>query len=379
MPDTALDPRTSSDPAVTDPTPSDPTASGSTTGPTPVDSPARTGGATIHLQDVTKSYPGQSAPAVDHLNMDIAAGEIVVLVGPSGCGKTTSMKMINRLIEPTSGTILIGGTDVLRLDADEHRRNVGYVIQQTGLFPHMRIAENIGIVPRMLGWSRKRTAARVDELLEVVGLPAGEYARRYPRELSGGQQQRVGVARALAADPPVMLMDEPFGATDPITRDRLQNEFLRLQREMGKTIVFVTHDFDEALKMGDRIAVLGPQSVIAQFDTPEAILAAPANDYVASFIGSGGQLKRLGLMRLQDATLRPVPSRKGLPVIMIEATLHDALDVMLENGSDAVLVAENESGTGEVYGAIRMDDLMAAISEESPDGSVPRLDPSAGS
>ena len=340
--------------------------------------PTTTGGATISLQDVTKSYPGQAVPAVDHLSMDIAAGEIVVLVGPSGCGKTTSMKMINRLIEPTSGTILIGGTDVLRLDADEHRRNVGYVIQQTGLFPHMRIAENIGIVPRLLGWSRSRTADRVEELLEVVGLPPGEYARRYPRELSGGQQQRVGVARALAADPPVMLMDEPFGATDPITRDRLQNEFLRLQREMGKTIVFVTHDFDEALKMGDRIAVLGPQSVIAQLDTPEAILAAPANDYVASFIGSGGQLKRLGLMRLQDAHLRPVPTRRGLPIITIEATLHDALDVMLENGRDAVLVAENESGSGEVFGSIRMDDLMAAIADESPDDRGLGLDRSAG-
>jgi len=379
--DIAIDPRAAFDPsgsnsptaALTTP---DRTASHARTGQV---GPATTGGATISLQDVTKSYPGQLAPAVDHLSMDIAAGEIVVLVGPSGCGKTTSMKMVNRLIEPTSGTILIGGTDVLKLDADEHRRNVGYVIQQTGLFPHMRIAENIGIVPRMLGWSKRRTADRVEELLEVVGLPPGEYARRYPRELSGGQQQRVGVARALAADPPVMLMDEPFGATDPITRDRLQNEFLRLQREMGKTIVFVTHDFDEALKMGDRIAVLGPQSVIAQFDTPEAILAAPANDYVASFIGSGGQLKRLGLMRLQDAALRPVPSRKGLPLITIEATLHDALDVMLENGRDAVLVAADESGTGEVYGSIRMDDLMAAIAEDSSDDSVSRPAPSVGS
>ncbi len=387
MPDTALDLRTSPDgrtspSSATSPasTPPDPTASQTPrASQTPPARPTTTGGATISLQNVTKSYPGQSAPAVDHLSMDIAAGEIVVLVGPSGCGKTTSMKMINRLIEPTSGTILIGGTDVLRLDADEHRRNVGYVIQQTGLFPHLRIAENIGIVPRLLGWSRRKTADRVEELLEVVVLPPGEYARRYPRGLSGGQQQRVGVARALAADPPVMLMDEPFGATDPITRDRLQNEFLRLQREMGKTIVFVTHDFDEALKMGDRIAVLGPQSVIAQLDTPEAILAAPANDYVASFIGSGGQLKRLGLMRLQDATLRPIPSRKSLPVITIEATLHDALDVMLENGRDAVLVAADESGSGEVFGSIRMEDLMAAIAEESTDDTLSPLDPSAGS
>jgi osmoprotectant transport system ATP-binding protein len=340
--------------------------------------PATTGGATIQLLDVTKIYPGSDAPAVDHVTMEITAGEIVVLVGPSGCGKTTTMKMINRLIEPTSGTILIGGTDVLRLDADEHRRNVGYVIQQIGLFPHMRIAENIGLVPRMLGWSKQKTAARVEELLEVVGLPPGEYARRYPRELSGGQQQRVGVARALAADPPVMLMDEPFGATDPITRDGLQNELLRLQREMGKTIVFVTHDFDEALKMGDRIAVLGPQSVIAQYDTPEAILAAPANDYVASFIGSGGQLKRLRLMRLRDTVLRPV-ARKDLPVITVEATLHDALDLMLEHGLDRILVARDESGTSELLGSIRMDDLMTAIADDSSDEPAAKIDPSARS
>jgi osmoprotectant transport system ATP-binding protein len=243
----------------------------------------------------------------------------------------------------------------------------------------MRIAENIGLVPRMLGWSRRRTAERVEELLEVVGLPHGEYARRYPRELSGGQQQRVGVARALAADPPVMLMDEPFGATDPITRDHLQNEFLRLQRELRKTIVFVTHDFEEALKMGDRIAVLGPSSVIEQFDTPEAILAAPANDYVSSFIGSGGQLKRLSLMRLRDADLRPVPTRTDLPVITIEATLHDALDVMLESGRDKVLVGSPaaDSGTGEVLGSIRLDDLMAAIADENPDEPSLQTDQSA--
>jgi osmoprotectant transport system ATP-binding protein len=349
------------------------------TSQTPAAKPARTGGATIQLLDVTKRYSDKGAPAVDHITMEIEAGEIVVLVGPSGCGKTTTMKMINRLIEPTSGQILIGGTDVLKLNADEHRRNVGYVIQQIGLFPHMRIAENIGLVPRMLGWSRSKTADRVGELLEVVGLPPGEYARRYPRELSGGQQQRVGVARALAADPPVMLMDEPFGATDPITRDRLQNEFLRLQREMRKTIVFVTHDFDEALKMGDRIAVLGPQSVIAQFDTPEAILAAPANDYVSSFIGSGGQLKRLRLMRLRDAELRPVSARTDLPVITIEATFHDALDVMLESGHDKILVAQDETGAGEVFGSLRLTDLMAAIAEGTSDDPAVKVDPAAGS
>jgi len=354
------------------------TAAESRTSQTPAATPAQTGGATIQLQDVTKSYPGQVAPAVDHITMDIAAGEIVVLVGPSGCGKTTTMKMINRLIEPTSGKILIGGTDVLQLDADAHRRNVGYVIQQTGLFPHMRISDNVALVPRMLGWSKARTAARVEELLEVVGLPPGEYARRYPRELSGGQQQRVGVARALAADPPVMLMDEPFGATDPITRDRLQNEFLRLQRELRKTIVFVTHDFDEALKMGDRIAVLGPQSVIAQYDTPEAILAAPADDYVSSFIGSGGQLKRLRLIRLRDAELRPAPSGRDYPVITVEASLHDALDVMLQNGRDKILVATDESGAGEVLGSIRLEDLMAAIGDETNGDLTPQIAPPAG-
>jgi osmoprotectant transport system ATP-binding protein len=364
VPDTALDPKTSQTPAPSQP-------------PTAV--AARTGGATIQLLDVTKIYPGHDSPAVDAITLEIPAGEIVVFVGPSGCGKTTTMKMINRLIEPTSGQILIGGTDVLKLDADQHRRNVGYVIQQIGLFPHMRIAENIGLVPRMLGWSRRKTAARVEELLEIVGLPPGEYARRYPRELSGGQQQRVGVARALAADPPVMLMDEPFGATDPITRDRLQNEFLRLQREMGKTVVFVTHDFDEALKMGDRIAVLGPRSVIAQYDTPEAILAAPANEYVSSFIGSGGQLKRLGLMLLRDAVLRPVPGRTDLPVITVEATLHDALDMMLENGREKILVAEDESGTGKVLGSIRMDDLIAAISDEPNEDQPAKVSMSAAS
>jgi osmoprotectant transport system ATP-binding protein len=329
---------------------------------------AATGGATIELDSVTKSYRGQPEPAVHDVTMTIPAGEIVVLVGPSGCGKTTTMKMINRLIEPTSGRILIDGTDVLKLDADEHRRNVGYVIQQIGLFPHMRIAENIGLVPRMLGWKRSRVDERVEELLDLVGLPASTYARRFPRELSGGQQQRIGVARALAADPPVMLMDEPFGATDPITRERLQNEFLRLQRELRKTIVFVTHDFDEALKMGDRIAVLRPKSVIAQYDTPAAILASPADDYVSSFIGSGGHLKQLALVRLRDAELRPVPSAGArLPLITIEATLRDALDVMLENGSDVVVVAEDETGSGRAYGSVRLADLVEALQ----DGDVP--------
>ena len=321
-------------------------------------------GETIELTDVTKRYPGQAEPAVEAVSMVIPAGEVVVLVGPSGCGKTTTMKMINRLIEPTSGTITIGGTDVLTLDPDQHRRDIGYVIQQIGLFPHKRIEDNIGLMPKVLGWSRSRIRDRVAELLELVGLPA-DYARRYPRELSGGQQQRVGVARALAADPSVMLMDEPFGATDPITRDHLQNEFLRLQREVRKTIVFVTHDFDEALKMGDRIAVLRPRSVIAQYDTPEAILAAPADDYVASFIGAGGQLKKLALLRLRDVELAPAPRVAGLPRIAGEATARDALDLMLGEGSDVVLVTDDFGDDATVIGSLALRMVMGSAAGEA--------------
>ena len=322
-------------------------------------------GETIELTDVTKLFPGQAEPAVDAVSMVIPAGEIVVLVGPSGCGKTTTMKMINRLIEPSSGTITIGGTDVLTLDPDQHRRDIGYVIQQIGLFPHKRIEDNIGLMPKVLGWSKSRTRARVAELLELVGLPA-DYARRYPRELSGGQQQRVGVARALAADPSVMLMDEPFGATDPITRDHLQNEFLRLQREVRKTIVFVTHDFDEALKLGDRIAVLRPRSVIAQYDTPEAILAAPADDYVASFIGAGGQLKKLALLRLRDVELAPAPRVEHLPRIAVDATARDALNLMLGAGSDVVLVTDDPGDDAKVLGSLRLQTVMAAGKAGNP-------------
>ena len=312
-------------------------------------------GEEIELTGISKHYPGQSEPAVDDVSLRIPAGEIVVLVGPSGCGKTTTMRMINRLIEPTTGTVTIGGTDVSTLDPDAHRRDTGYVIQQTGLFPHLRVDANIGLVPRILRWKKSRVAARVEELLALVGL-SSEYSRRYPRELSGGQQQRVGVARAMAADPPVMLMDEPFGSTDPITRARLQDEFLRLQRELGKTIVFVTHDFDEALKLGDRIAVLRPRSVIAQYDTPKAILAAPADDYVASFIGSGGHFKRLALMRLRDAELAPATG-DDLPTVAADGSLRDALEAMLGHGTDAVLVTED----GAALGTLGMTDVMAAL------------------
>ncbi len=261
----------------------------------------------IHLDELTKTFPGQSAPAVDSLSMDIPDGEIVILVGPSGCGKTTTMKLINRLIEPTSGRIVIDGDDVTTVDPDQLRRRIGYVIQQIGLFPHMTIAENIATVPKMLGWPKAKIAERVDELLNLVGMEPATFAHRYPKELSGGQRQRVGVARAMGADPDIMLMDEPFGAIDPINRERLQNEFLRIQSEIKKTIVFVTHDIDEAIKMGDRIAILGNQSRIQQYDTPEAILVNPANDFVADFIGRGAALKRCDLSRVQDIELSEWP------------------------------------------------------------------------
>jgi osmoprotectant transport system ATP-binding protein len=254
----------------------------------------------IQLRDLTKIYPGQTEPAVKSVSMDIPEGEIVVLVGPSGCGKTTTMKMINRLIEPSSGEIYLSGENVTKANPNHLRRRIGYVIQQIGLFPHKTIHDNIATVPKLLGWDRARIDARVDELLETVGLDAATFRNRYPKELSGGQRQRIGVARAMSADPDVMLMDEPFGAIDPITRERLQNEFLRLQEEIHKTIIFVTHDIDEAVKMGDRIAILREQSVIAQFDTPETILTAPADEFVEDFIGSGASLKRLNLSRVRD-------------------------------------------------------------------------------
>lgn len=269
----------------------------------PPGGPGRTGGARILLDGVTKSYGAGSAPAVDDITMEIPAGEIVMLVGPSGCGKTTTMKMINRLIEPTSGRILIGDDDVTRRDPDKLRRHIGYVIQGAGLFPHFTVGDNIAIVPKLLKWDKKRIAERVDELLDLVSLDPAQYRDRYPRELSGGQQQRVGVARALAADPPVLLMDEPFGAVDPITRQRLQDELLRLQEDLRKTIVFVTHDFDEAVKLGDRIAILQAGSKIVQYDTPEQILNNPADEFVRNFVGAGAALKQLTLTRVRDVGL----------------------------------------------------------------------------
>ncbi len=258
----------------------------------------------ITLDGVTKRYDNGQV-AVRELSLEVPEGEICMLVGPSGCGKTTTMRMINRLIEPTSGRILLDGEDVTRVDPVGLRRRIGYVIQQVGLFPHQTVGANIGTVPGLLGWDKKKIAARTDELLELVGLPPAEYRDRYPHQLSGGQRQRVGVARALAADPPVLLMDEPFGAIDPISRDRLQQEFLRLQQTVRKTIVFVTHDVDEAVTLGDRIAVLQVGGVLAQYDTPEVVLDRPASDFVADFVGSDRGLKRLDVVPLDRADVEP--------------------------------------------------------------------------
>jgi osmoprotectant transport system ATP-binding protein len=262
--------------------------------------------ASVSYRDVTKRYAGQTEPAVRDLSLEVPAGEICVLVGPSGCGKTTAMRMVNRTVEITEGDIVIGGTSVRERDPAQLRREMGYVIQQIGLFPHRTVAENIATVPNLLGWDRDRLASRIRELLEVIGLDPA-MSNRFPSQLSGGQQQRVGVARALAADPPVMLMDEPFGAIDPINRERLQNEFLRLQAEIRKTVLFVTHDIDEAIKMGDRIAILKQEGVLAQYATPAELLMAPVDDFVEDFVGADRALKRLALMRVRDIDLWQAP------------------------------------------------------------------------
>ena len=260
----------------------------------------------IRLEGVGKTYDDGTV-AVHELDLEVPEGETAVLVGPSGCGKSTTLKMVNRLIEPTTGRILLEGEDVTHVDPVRLRRRMGYVIQQTGLFPHQTVAANVATVPRLMGWDRRRVDARVTELLDLVGLEPGRYARRYPHQLSGGQRQRVGVARALAADPPVLLMDEPFGAVDPIVRDRLQAEFLRLQHEVRKTVLFVTHDLDEAVRMGDRIAVFSQGGHLEQYDAPARLLGAPATDFVASFVGSDRGLKRLSVTVIEEGDLEHPP------------------------------------------------------------------------
>jgi osmoprotectant transport system ATP-binding protein len=275
--------------------------------------------ATLEFRNVTKRYPGADAPVITDLSFTVPAGEILVLVGPSGCGKTTAMRMVNRMIDLTDGDILIGGRSVTDQDPAKLRREIGYVIQQIGLFPHQTIGENVAAVPKLLGWDRARIGDRVDELIALVGLDP-ELARRYPAQLSGGQRQRVGVARALAADPPLMLMDEPFGAIDPINRERLQNEFLRLQAQLRKTVVFVTHDIDEAIKMGDRVAVMRVGGKLAQFATPAELLVNPADEFVEDFVGADRALKRLSLLRVRDVDLWEAPLvREGEPTAAARA------------------------------------------------------------
>ncbi|MDP2710551.1 MAG: ABC transporter ATP-binding protein [Solirubrobacteraceae bacterium] len=288
------------------------------------DSSDRSTAEPLEFREVTKRYPGAAQAAVDGLSLQVPAGEICVLVGPSGCGKTTAMRMVNRMIEITSGDILLGDRSVRDRKPADLRREIGYVIQHVGLFPHWTIGENIATVPRLQGWDKRRIDTRVDELLELIGLPA-ETRSRFPSQLSGGQRQRVGVARALACDPPVMLMDEPFGAIDPINRERLQNEFLRLQAELRKTIVFVTHDIDEAIKMGDRIAILQEGGKLAQYAPPAELLMYPASRFVEDFVGSDRALKRLALQRVRDIDLwKAAAIRVGTPIAEAQAMIADA-------------------------------------------------------
>jgi osmoprotectant transport system ATP-binding protein len=306
----------------------------------------------IRLEGVGKRYPDGTV-AVHSLDLDVPEGELVVLVGPSGCGKSTTLKMVNRLIEPTNGRILLAGEDVTAVDPVRLRRRMGYVIQQVGLFPHQNVATNVATVPKLLGWDRKRTSSRVHELLDLVGLDPTRFAKRYPHQLSGGQRQRVGVARALAADPPVLLMDEPFGAVDPIVRDRLQGEFLRLQEEVRKTILFVTHDLDEAVRLGDRIAVFREGGHLEQYDAPARILGAPASDFVKSFVGGDRGLKRLSVTSIGADDLEHPPVVHWSEPISRAATSLQSVGarwgVVLDDGDRLRgWVAADAGGTGAV-------------------------------
>ncbi|MGK8524879.1 ATP-binding cassette domain-containing protein [Nocardia asteroides] len=372
-------------------------------------------GAAIRLDSVVKRYRGQEKPAVERLDLEIEAGEIVAFVGPSGCGKTTTLKMINRLIEPTEGRISIGGRDVTRENPDKLRQSIGYVIQSGGLFPHWTVAKNVGAVPRVLGWDKKRIAERTEYLLDLVGLDPGAFADRLPKDMSGGQQQRVGVARALAADPPVLLMDEPFGAVDPITRIRLQDSLLAIQQELGKTIVIVTHDFEEATKLGDKVLILSEGGRVEQYARPEEILTDPATPFVEEFVGSGAKLAYLTVTRVRDVaydevvTARVGESAHGvieraktaghtwvvvvdeagrprswpslaelatkpevsdyldrrLPVVARSSTLNDALDAMLATSQGAALVTD---GRGAVLGSLGIGSVTEVIRTKLAEG-----------
>ena len=321
---------------------------------------------------MSKHYPGAREPAIADLSLTVGAGEVCVLVGPSGSGKTTALRLINRLIKLSSGDILLGGDSVLARKEVELRRDIGYVIQQVGLFPHLNVGENIATVPRLLGWDKQRISGRVHELMGMIGLDADEMAGRYPAQLSGGQRQRVGVARALAADPPLMLMDEPFGAIDPINRARLQDEFLGLQRQVRKTVVFVTHDIDEAIKMGDRIAILREGGVLAQYDTPSEILTHPADEFVAQFVGADRALKRLSLTTLAELPLLAPDGADGTahsasaspadrPRLPRETTVHDALSQLLGAGGEPLQVTD---GDGRVLGLVTLAQVQQLLNAD---------------
>jgi osmoprotectant transport system ATP-binding protein len=317
------------------------------------------GAAAIEFREATKRYAGQPRCAVDHLTLRVEPGEICVLVGPSGGGKTTAMKMVNRLVEFDSGDVLLDDTSVRELDATQLRRHIGYVIQQVGLFPHMTVAGNVAVVPDLLGWPKARIRERVDELLELMGLEPVEFRDRYPAQLSGGQRQRVGIARALAGDPEVLLMDEPFGALDPITRARLQDEFLRLQEAVRKTVLFVTHDIDEAVRVGDRIAILREGGVLAQHDTPNAVLAHPADEFVSRLVGADRGLKLLSLHRVDEVQLEAAElASDDDPRVDASATLRDALSLILSEAASRCVVVDGVEPLGSLS-LDRIADLLA--------------------
>ncbi|MEV0564404.1 ABC transporter ATP-binding protein [Dactylosporangium sp. NPDC050588] len=324
-----------------------------------MDRTAKADGAPITLDRLGKTYPNNTT-AVEELSLEIAGGDVTVLIGPSGCGKSTVLRMVNRLIEPTRGRVLVDGEDVTRADPVRLRRTIGYVIQNVGLFPHQTVRTNVGTVPRMLGWDKQRIAARTDELLELVGLTPKQYASRYPHELSGGQRQRVGFARALAADPVVLLMDEPFSAVDPINRGRLQDEFLRLRQSVRKTTIVVTHDLQEAIKLGDKIAVLSDRGHLEQYATPAELLANPANAFVEQFIGEDRGLMRLSVTPIPRDRLRSLDGAPGdLPAVSADATLRVAFGAMLAAGVDAVVVREGDQPLGLLSAA----DVRVALAE----------------
>ncbi|TME99735.1 MAG: ATP-binding cassette domain-containing protein [Chloroflexi bacterium] len=321
----------------------------------------------ITLEHVNKGFAGGSN-AVRDLSLVIATGETCVLLGPSGCGKTTTLRMINRLIEPDGGRILVDGVDTLQVDPVQLRLKMGYVIQQTGLFPHMTVADNVATVPRLWDWDAAKVKARVDELLELVGLPPREYRRRYPHQLSGGQRQRVGFARALGADPPILLMDEPFGAVDRITRERLQHEFISIQRSLGKTVVFVTHDIDEAVMVGDRICLMKMQAEIAQYDTPDAILTRPASAYVSEFLGRDRLVRRMSIERIHpDALEHPAGGpAANEPRVQVTSTLSEAFAAALSSPTERAAIIDGDRYIGS-FSAIS---LLESLRRERPDATT---------